>query len=216
MVADLVFARRSLVASVAVAAALVVSATPRTASALGGELGINGGPLLRTSTDLGKTYGAFAGISFSDSVPLHFDVYYSHQEFVLSARTNEGTIRRPDIDVIGGRFRVQIPASSRLFPYGAIGLGYAHISYPGVVTQPSTNISNGPTQRVIQRTGGFAELPVGLGLGIRVAKALRVNIEGMFRPGFAFGGDAYKNQAIPAEKKVTLGGSLTAGISVVF
>ena len=40
MVADLVFARRSLVASVAVALALAVTATPRSAAALGGELGV--------------------------------------------------------------------------------------------------------------------------------------------------------------------------------
>jgi hypothetical protein len=201
---------------VAALLALGVTAAPRLAHAVGAEIGANGGPAVRTSSEIGKTYGVFLGIRPVGSVPFYFDVFYSHQEFDLTKRTPEGGHRYPDIDVIGGRFRYLLDASKRLKPYGHLGLGYAHISYPGVLGPQSEDISNGRPRSVFLRTGGFAELPLGLGLAIEVAKSLRVNIEGTFRPGFAFGGAAYKDSEIPAEKKVSMGGSLTGGVSFYF
>lgn len=210
-------ARRLLAASAAAALALgSVTLASRDAHALGGEVGAHGGPLLRSNTELGKTYGAFAGIRPTNQLGLYIDIFYAHQEFELTQRTPEGGRRFPDIDVFGGRVRYLIDATTRLKPYAHLGLAYAHISYPGLLTPISADISSGQPQGVIQRSGSFAELPVGLGLAIEVGKALRFNVEGAYRAGFAFSGNAYQDGVLPAEKKISSGGSLTLGVSLFF
>ncbi len=212
--------RRLLAASAAVALALAsvacVTLAPRAAYALGGEFGAHGGPLIRTSTELGKTYGAFAGLRPTNQLGLYIDVFYAHQEFDLTQRTPEGGHRYPDIDVFGGRVRYLFDATTRLKPYAHLGLAYAHISYPGLLTPVTEDISSGRPRTVLQRSGSFAELPVGLGLAVEVGKALRLNFEGSYRAAFAYSGTAYQDGALPAEKKISSGGSLTVGVSLFF
>lgn len=209
-------ASRLVPASAAAVLALVALVSPRDAAALGGEFGGFGGPEIRTKTELGDTFGLFGGISISKEIPLAIEVYYQHSGLELDRRTPENNARKVRLDIIGGRLRYLFTVVTRLHPYLSVGMGYAHASYPGVATPQSTDIANGSGVSIVSRDGGFAEVPVGGGLAIDAGKHIRVNIEALLRPGFAFGGDAYKVQAIPAEDKLKLGGSLTGGISLWF
>lgn len=209
-------ASRLVPASAAALLALVALGSPRDASALGSEVGGFGGPELRTKTELGDTFGLFGGISISKEIPLAIEVYYQHSGLQLERRTPENNTRKVRLDIIGGRFRYLFTVVTRLHPFLSAGMGYAHASYPGVVTGQSNDIANGSGLSIVSRSGGFAEVPVGGGLGIDAGKHIRVNIEALLRPGFAFGGDAYKVQAIPAEDKLKLGVSITGGIALWF
>lgn len=209
-------ARRLLAVSAAAALALGLTLATRDAYAVGGEVGAHGGPVIRTSSEWGKTYGAFVGLRPVDELGLYVDLFYAHQEFDLTRRTPEGGHRFPDIDVFGGRVRYLLDVTKRLHPYAHLGFGYAHISYPGLLTPVSENLAGARPTTVVQRVGAFFEIPVGLGLAIEVAHALRVNVEGSYRAGVAFTGSAYEDGVLPAEKKVSSGASLTGGVSLFF
>jgi len=156
--------------------ALVALAIPRRAHALI-NIGPEGGLVKRTADSpgnlkLGFGYGAHAEL---DMVPLlKVGPYYLHS--ALSAAedpTGDGT---GTFNTLGLRARLLLPIPGSMKPYAFVGAGYTWVNY-----------SAGP----FESKGHFLETPTGVGVANEVAEIFHLSLDFAYRPGLAFGGDAY-------------------------
>ena len=164
--------------------ALVALAIPRRAHAF-----INVGPeagLVKRSADspgnmkVGLGYGAHAEL---DMLPLlKAGPYYLH--YALSSA--DESIPLPSgpslwgadatFNTLGLRVRLILPVPGTFKPYAYVGAGYSWALY---------------MQNSGDHTGHFLETPIGIGIADEIAEIFHLSLDVAYRPGLAFGGDAY-------------------------
>jgi hypothetical protein len=157
--------------------ALVALAIPRSAHALV-NVGAEGG-LVKRSADspnnlkLGLGYGAHAEL---DLLPLlKLGPYYLH--YALSS-ADAPAVGAADatFNTVGLRARLILPIPGTIKPYGYVGAGYTWDSYA---------LTGG------DRSGHFMETPIGVGVADEIIEIFHLSLDFAYRPGLAFGGDAY-------------------------
>ncbi len=98
--------------------------------------------------------------------------YYTHYEL----SSDGGPFDSGVFSTMGLRGRVVLPLPGSFKPYGYVGIGYAWVSYNGPVSLGG---------------GHFLETPIGGGIAYAVLPMLQLSLDAAYRPGMAFGGDAY-------------------------
>lgn len=120
---------------------------------------------------------------------------------------SEAPARR--ITTLGVRAKVQAPwSTAKVHAWGFLGAGYALVYAPStsrtVSTTPlgPTDPASGPlTLSVPGASGHFFEVPLGVGIGVRLRKPWELLFELGGRFGFGFGGDVYEGR--PARSPAT-------------
>ncbi|MFW5741118.1 MAG: hypothetical protein ACOC1F_12205, partial [Myxococcota bacterium] len=97
---------------------------------------------------------------------------------------------------------------------GYLGLGYVWASYPVEDTGFDPNNMGNVSVDFVERDGHFLEVPIGIGAGYKVAKLFELSLDVAFRPGFAFGGDAFEGDQSVDETRIGLTGMLGASIDL--
>ncbi len=156
---------------------LAIVAAPRTADAfinVGGEAGF-----IKRSADSpnnlkwGLGYGLHGEL---DLVPLlKLGPYYLHYELSAADRPASGAADAV-FNTLGLRARLVLPIPGSYKPYAFIGAGYTWVNY---------------TQALGDRSGHFLETPIGVGLAYQVIEIFQLSLDVAYRPGVAFGGDAF-------------------------
>ena len=178
--------------------ALLVVFTPRRADALinaGAEAGI-----VKRSADspnnlkLGLGYGVHGEV---DLLPLiKLGPYYLHYELGAADRPALGASDAV-FNTLGLRARITLPIPGSYKPYAYAGAGYTWVNYsPG-----GGDIS-----------GHFIETPLGVGIAYEVLEIFQLSLDGAYRPGFSFGGDAFSG--LGAANHPSSGWSLLLGAAL--
>jgi hypothetical protein len=117
--------------------------------------------------------------------------------FRISARFDTFGIRMNAVLIEGGGFRA----------VASIGAGYTLAGYDGRYVDFDADPA-GPL------SGHFIETPLGLGLSHSMGRLARVSLDVAYRPGFAFGGDAYEVPESEGRNKTPRNtGSLMLGVA---
>lgn len=157
--------------------ALAILAIPRRAHALI-NIGPEAGLVKRTSDSpnnlkLGLGYGAHAEL---DMVPLlKLGPYYMHYQLSSADEPSPGAADAT-FNTIGLRARLILPVPGSFKPYAYVGAGYSWVTY---------------AQNSGDRAGHFSETPIGVGIADEIAEIFHVSLDVAYRPGLAFGGEAY-------------------------
>ncbi len=157
--------------------ALAVLAIPRRAHAMV-NVGAEGGLVKRTADSpynlkVGFGYGAHAEL---DMLPLlKLGPYYLHYELSSADQPSPGSADAT-FNTLGLRARVILPVPGSFKPYAYIGAGYTWVNY---------------VQNSGDHTGRFVETPIGVGVADEFAEIFHLSLDVAYRPGVAFGGDAY-------------------------
>jgi hypothetical protein len=161
---------------------LVALAIPRSAHALV-NVGAEGGIVKRSADSpnnlkLGFGYGAHAEL---DLLPLlKLGPYYLH--YTLSSADSPAVgAADATFNTVGLRARLILPIPGSIKPYGYVGAGYTWDSY---------------AQAGGDRTGHFMETPIGVGVADEIIEIFHLSLDFAYRPGLAFGGDAYDTYKI--------------------
>jgi hypothetical protein len=109
---------------------------------------------------------------------LNVGPYYTHYQLGMSSVDGASAA----FNVIGLRVRAILPIPGSFKPFAYVGAGYTAVSYgmPAIGVTPETS-----------RSGHFLETPIGIGLAYEVIPILHLSLEGAYRPGLMFGGDAF-------------------------
>jgi hypothetical protein len=157
--------------------ALVILALPRRAHAFI-NIGPEGGIVKRSADSpnnlkLGFGYGAHAEI---EMLPLlKVGPYYLH--YALSSADSPAVgAADATFNTIGLRARLILPIPGTIKPYAYVGAGYTWDTYM---------LAGG------DRSGHFLETPIGVGVANEIAEIFHLSLDFAYRPGLAFGGDAY-------------------------
>src|SRR5262249_17890557 len=100
--------------------------------------------------------------------------YYLHYQLSADDRSLLGS-GDANFNVLGLRARLTLPLPV-IKPYGYIGAGYTWVSY----ALPGRDLG-----------GHFLEIPIGIGVAYSILPLLQGSLEVAYRPGSAFGGDAF-------------------------
>jgi hypothetical protein len=174
-------------------ALLFVVATPKPAHALlnaGAEVGLAN----RTDLKLGVAFGVHGELSL---LPLLLiGPYYLHYD--LSGDDTLIGTPKASFNELGLRARLMLPIpGSDIHPYGYVGFGNTWVS---------TSLAG-----ISGASGHFLDTPIGAGLAFSVLPMFQVSIEGAYRPGFSFGGDAFSGDNA---SKPTSGWSALLGAAI--
>jgi hypothetical protein len=126
---------------------------------------------------LGLGYGLHGEI---DLLPLlKLGPYYLHYELSSADRPAPGSADAV-FNTLGLRARVTLPIPGSYKPYVYAGAGYTWVTYSPALGD---------------RTGHFFETPIGAGLAYEVIEIFQLSLDVAYRPGVAFGGDAFSGLA---------------------
>jgi hypothetical protein len=110
---------------------------------------------------------------------LNLGPYYTHYQLDSSTGAFDNAV----FNIAGLRARAFIPIPGPIKPYGYVGAGYSWVSYHG---------------RLIDVGGHFLETPIGAGVSYDCIPILQLSLDAAYRPGMAFGGDAYGPMTNPS------------------
>ncbi|MCU0691663.1 MAG: outer membrane beta-barrel protein [Polyangiaceae bacterium] len=180
------------------AAAVSVAANHASAQV---NAGLEGGVAYRFATPSltpGLAYGAHAE---GKPIPiLSVGAYYLAYDLGIDGAPS--TVSSVAFRSFGGRVRFTLPLPGSNFrPFAYAGVGYVSVSYPML-------------SEVVERDGHFVELPIGLGVGYKLAKLVELTADVALRPGFGFGGDAYDGPQKYDESNVGLAAMLGAAVDL--
>jgi hypothetical protein len=171
---------------------------PRRAEALI-NAGAEGGIVKRSADSpsnlkLGLGYGVHGEV---DLIPLiKLGPYYMHYELTAADRPSPGAADAV-FNTLGLRARVTLPIPGSYKPYAYAGAGYTWVNYSPAVGD---------------RSGHFFELPIGVGIAYEVIAIFQLSLDAAYRPGVAFGGDAFSG--IGAANHPSGGWSLLLGAAL--
>ncbi len=115
----------------------------------------------------------------------------------------------------GGRIRFTLPLPDSSFrPFAYAGLGRTGIHYPGEYGAGNAYESGPLAADLTSRSGWFLEVPIGLGLGYQVQRAVQLSADFALRPGFNFKGDAFEGEKAYDQPKMGLSLLLGAAIDI--
>ncbi len=191
-----ILARTALTAASFLLVVLAIIAVPRRADAfinVGGEVGL----VTRTADSpnnlkWGIGYGLHGEF---DLIPLlKLGPYYLHYELSAADRPASGAADAV-FNTLGLRARLMLPIPTYK-PYAFIGVGYSWANY---------------TQALGDRVGHFLETPIGVGIAYEVVEIFQLSLDVAYRPGVAFGGDAFDTYRIT---QPTSGWSILLGAAI--
>lgn len=179
-----------------------------------GSAGVEAGIAARSHEHIGPALGVHFELAWRD---LYIGPYYMHESPYEAIGSEHRTVQ---FNSVGGRLRYAPKLANGLVsPFVTVGLGYARADYASFRQNPTlTSPSNSNVLgTIVSRNGSFAELPVGLGVGVLPIRTVQIYVAGYVRPGFAFGGSAYDDATLaPVERHPTVGLDAVLGASVEF
>ena len=185
------------------------------AAALGAHFGGEAGIGTRSHQGFGPVIGAHLELNIIEGL---YVGGYINDMLVYPDNQPDNIEKRASFVALGGRIRYAITVAPKLRPYLAVGLGYVYAEYPGFAFQPGTvaGQQNSTTiGRISAYDGHFVELPVQLGLAWEWFSHSQLDLGLAWRPGFAFGGDAYDSK-LGNLPKPTQGFTATLGLNFFF
>jgi hypothetical protein len=190
----------------------VTFAQERSASALGVDMGVEGGVATRTNYTWGPIIGGH--LELRPVAGLRIGAYVT-DTFVKRDSSDLDFISYVSV---GGRVRYLHDVTPKFHVFGSVVLGYVYAEYPGykIPDAPITNptVTQQQIGRIDVRDGNFLELPVGAGVAYTAFAHTNFSLSLTWRPGFSFKGEAYEGQG--AYAKPTQGFSGTLGMSFFF
>lgn len=176
--------------------------------------GVDGGFAYRSSTpklNMGMAYGAHLAVKPIEMVSV--GAYYLGYDLGLDGAPN--TVKDAAFRSYGGRVRFTLPIPESDFrPYGYVGMGYVSVSYPVSATSFDASTPAGVGVDFVEADGHFVEVPIGLGVGYKLAKLFELSLDFAIRPGFGFGGSAYDAGSGYDESKIGFTGLLGASVDL--
>jgi hypothetical protein len=185
----------------------------RSASAMGVDMGIEGGTGTRSNSSWGPFVGAH--LEFRPIAGLRVGGYFS-DTFV---KPEDGRPTRSYISYVsvGGRLRYLHQVLPKLGVFATAGLGYVFSDYPGYEAAPQGIVNPTVSQqlgKIEVRNGSFLEAPIGAGVAYTAFAHTNLSLSLTWRPGFSFKGAAYEGEGSYARPTQGFSGSL--GLSFFF
>jgi hypothetical protein len=184
------------VASLLIAGAVVLWPSRSEASII--DLGIGGGILKRSLSDVDYNT-SFAWQLQAEMTFFPFLMAGPYATFT-SSTASIGTAETPskiDFRTIGAHFKLKIPVTDSLSPFGILGVGWAHADFPDqAISVCNTGMMmTSCTITLPSATANFAEFVIGGGLMWNVAGPLALTGEFDWRPTAGYTNDVYERQA---------------------
>jgi opacity protein-like surface antigen len=178
----------------AIGAAIIFSPSPSAASFV--DLGAEGGVLKRSLSDVDYKTG-FVWQLHGELTFFPFLMMGPYATFASSTPQIASSDSASSIDfrTIGLRVKLKIPVSDSFAPYGVVGAGWAHATFPDQVIK----FCEPPLPACIQKTvpsatANFAEFLVGAGVMWNFASPLALTGEFDWRPTVGYKNDVYERQ----------------------
>ena len=160
------------------------------------DLGAAGGVLKRSLSDVDYNT-SFAWQLQAEMTFFPFLMAGPYATFT-SASASIGTAETPskiDFRTIGAHFKLKIPITDTLSPFGVAGVGWAHANFPDQAIAVCNQMVASCTITLPSATANFAEFVVGGGLMWNVAGPLALTGEFDWRPTTGYSNDVYERQA---------------------
>jgi hypothetical protein len=182
------------VASILVASAVVL--WPARAQANIIDLGVGGGILKRSLSEVDYNT-SFAWQLQAEMAFFPFLMAGPYATFTSSA-ASIGTGETPskiDFRTIGAHFKLKIPVTDSIAPFGVAGVGWAHANFPDQAVTVCNTMVASCTITLPSATANFAEFVVGGGIMWTLAGPLALTGEFDWRPTAGYSNDVYERQA---------------------
>jgi hypothetical protein len=160
------------------------------------DLGVQGGILKRSLSDVDYNT-SFAWQLHAEMTFFPLLMAGPYATFTSSkAQIGTGeTGSQIDFRTIGARFKLKIPVTDNIAPFGVAGVGWAHANFPDQIV----TVCNSPVTMcsitLPSATANFAEFLVGGGIMWTVAGPLALTGEFNWRPTAGYTNDVYERQA---------------------
>jgi len=188
--------RKFAIGSVALLLAGAVVLWPSRSEASIIDLGIGGGILKRSLSDVDYNT-SFAWQLQAEMTFFPFLMAGPYATFTSSS-ASIGTAETPskiDFRTIGAHFKLKIPVTDTIAPFGVAGVGWAHANFPDQAITVCNQMMASCTITLPSATANFAEFVVGGGLMWNVAGPLALTGEFDWRPTAGYTNDVYERQA---------------------
>jgi hypothetical protein len=160
------------------------------------DLGVDGGVLKRSLSDVDYN-ASFAWQLHAEMTFFPFLMAGPYATFTSSAAsigTGE-TQSKIDFRTIGARFKLKIPITDSIAPFGVAGVGWAHANFPDQVVSVCNLMTPSCSIQLPSATANFAEFLVGGGVMWTLAGPLALTGEFDWRPTAGYTNDVYERQA---------------------
>jgi opacity protein-like surface antigen len=183
-----------LLVSILVAAGLALWPSRSEANII--DLGVQGGILKRSLSDVDYN-SSFAWQLHAEMTFFPFLMAGPYATFTSStAEIGTGeTGSKIDFRTIGARFKLKIPVTDSIAPFGVAGVGWAHANFPDQVVTFCNSTVTMCSIALPNATANFAEFLVGGGVMWTIAGPLAVTGEFNWRPTTGYTNDVYERQA---------------------
>jgi hypothetical protein len=160
------------------------------------DLGVEGGILKRSLSDVDYDT-SFAWQLNAEMTFFPFLMAGPYATFT-SASATIGTGDTPskiDFRTVGARFKLKIPVTDSIAPFGVAGVGWAHANFPDQAVTVCNQMVTSCTITLPSATANFAEFVVGGGIMWTLAGPLALTGEFDWRPTTGYSNDVYERQA---------------------
>jgi hypothetical protein len=182
------------VASLLIAGAMLLWPSRSEASII--DIGASGGILKRSLSDVDYN-SSFAWQLQAEMTFFPFLMAGPYATFTSSS-ASIGTAETPskiDFRTIGAHFKLKIPITDSIAPYGIAGVGWAHANFPDQAVTVCNAMISSCTIKLPNATANFAEFVVGGGVMWTLAGPLAITGEFNWRPTAGYTNDVYERQA---------------------
>jgi hypothetical protein len=183
-----------LLVSILVASAIALWPARSHASII--DAGVQGGILKRSLSDVDYN-SSFAWQLHAEMTFFPFLMAGPYATFTSSTAqigTSE-TGSKIDFRTIGARFKLKIPVTDSIAPFGVVGVGWAHANFPDQVVTVCNMMITSCSITLPNATANFAEFLVGGGVMWTIAGPLALTGEFNWRPTAGYSNDVYERQA---------------------